>query len=485
MENQAAEQKWQEFLDWISQRSNGFVFRGVSDKEHLLIPSVGRLENYTFQNEINLFEQFKMRAKMHTSASNDFEWLSIAQHHSLPTRLLDWTENPLVACFFAVTANKEKDGRVYFTKFDKNRIVNINSTDPFAESQISFYFPNIITSRISLQKGLFTLHPKPNVPVVVVPSDDVATSLKRPYALIEINDVYDYTEDLNRNIRYYVQPKEKTESDFEYQEKFYNLYSDIQLVFNIESQHKDYFEDKIRQLGIDETIFGDIDSIAKKLKNDIERNHLHPIFYREDVQENIHQITKDLKRRPRHHFHNYIKNKKYCIVRSDIIIYNYQKTIDDRYTFKGVLEIHPNYFDIDSESWIVIPEQVAKIKKFYIILSIIIKDVSILFNAQHAFLLCFKIDDYKKEYYQSGTLFPQIENDDFFALEWNRIEMYYNLYKKYEEILNNNEKEKQRIENFDFTSIEFDKFILESKIFQPLSDMYKQLNNNNNGTNIS
>jgi hypothetical protein len=491
MENKQAEQKWQNFLDWIAKRSNGFVFRGVSDKKHLLIPSVGRFENYSFQNEFNLFEQFKMRAKMHISASNDFEWLSIAQHHNLPTRLLDWTENPLIACFFAVISNKGKDGRVYFTKIDGHKIVSIDNTDPFSESHICFYFPNIITSRISLQKGLFTLHPKPNVPVVIVPP-----TRHNSYALVEMNDVYDYTEDFDINISYYMHPKDEKESDFEYQEKFYDLYLD-ELVFNIEAQYKDYFDSKIRQFGVDETIFGDVDSIAKKLKNDLNRNHLHPIFYREDVQANIDQITKDLKRRPRDHFREYIKDKKYCTIRSNIIITSYEKMTDSKYNFKGVIEIHPNYFDIDEGSWTVTPEQSMKIKKFHIILSkvlmkytsilkklerIEIKNIAVkLFHIQDTFLFYFKIDNYKKEFYQSNALFPKTDEKYVSSENWNEIELYYKLYKKYEEILNNNKKEKQKIENFDFTDIEFDKYIADStflKNFQPLSAIYNQVKNN-------
>ncbi len=99
-----------------------FVYRGMPDSDSHLITSLMRLGGNYANLEWQLLRNFKKYA--HHSVverDTDWHWLAVAQHHGLPTRLMDWTYSPYVALHF-VTANMaryDRDGVLWLVNFER------------------------------------------------------------------------------------------------------------------------------------------------------------------------------------------------------------------------------------------------------------------------------------------------------------------------------------------------------------------------------
>jgi type I restriction enzyme M protein len=144
------------------------IYRGVKSQSFPLLPKIGRIIptiSDKEKNEIRILELFKARALPYLEyiPTSDWDWLAIGQHHGLPTRLLDWTRNPLAACYFAVEEECTDDSAIY-AYHEPHHISIEEYSNPFVYMEVGRFVPRHITPRITAQSALFTIHPNPYEP---------------------------------------------------------------------------------------------------------------------------------------------------------------------------------------------------------------------------------------------------------------------------------------------------------------------------------
>lgn len=199
-------QNVQEYISRVFNMQGGNSFRGVSNKDYKLIPGIGRYNSELKKilvRECYMMVDFRNKLCSVETYNNFDELIVMAQHYGLPTRLLDWTTNPLVALYFSVASleNKDNDGAVYIANMSGVPSVNLlfNYEDiiyqPGAKATLDFleknskinsiqdrifkffqytkrkYQPDFLivkpkakTRRVIVQDSFFVLHMDPTMP---------------------------------------------------------------------------------------------------------------------------------------------------------------------------------------------------------------------------------------------------------------------------------------------------------------------------------
>ena len=141
------------------------IFRGQRESWPLL-PMVAR-DAGLVRAEGEMLEEFKREALpfLDRTEFSKLEWLALAQHCGLPTRMMDWTKNPLAALWFAVREPPENQAPAvvwaYSYQFsERTTDSDSDRNDPFKISNVLVYFPEHVYRTIQAQEGVFTVHPR-------------------------------------------------------------------------------------------------------------------------------------------------------------------------------------------------------------------------------------------------------------------------------------------------------------------------------------
>lgn len=204
-------------------------FRGQSDSSFSLNPGAFRA-SLARNSEMQMIDEFKHNAYMRSEMqpADFWDWLVLAQHHGVPTRLLDWSENPLQALFFAVSGptsinvdaklfvlrpsrlNRSALGASYSSplvlkesngdldKYRPDRSAGLSALPIAVVAANDFY-------RIVAQHGVFTLHPTPSYDIelqdnfggccseYLIPKE-FKDSIKRELEFVCIDEVSSYLD---------------------------------------------------------------------------------------------------------------------------------------------------------------------------------------------------------------------------------------------------------------------------------------------------
>jgi len=225
----------------IGEYASPVWFRGHAVSTWKLEPKLMRLD--PLPSETYYLNRFKQDASiiLGHQPKGEFEWMFLMQHYGVPTRLLDWSESPLTALYFAIHTHKETPGSLWILlPSELNKKSNYKpeyefEIPSFEDEHLIGYLPSTIarelksklfpmaaiaprnSPRMQSQQGVFTICHRENIEVENVgaegsPRDhvwkytispDAKETFKRELKLMGINrfQLFPELESLSENLK--------------------------------------------------------------------------------------------------------------------------------------------------------------------------------------------------------------------------------------------------------------------------------------------
>lgn len=159
-------------------------YRGIGDPSHSLTPSIFRnpkmqAAEIIHQAEREISAAFEQRSPPFVSQAfkNEWEQMFYMQHYGIPTRLLDWTESPFIALYFALTtcqrtrSGKPKHDAILWmldpVKWNRGALKDISFKGGILDAnreQVKAYSPQAdLDERKNLPVMIFGTHNSPRI----------------------------------------------------------------------------------------------------------------------------------------------------------------------------------------------------------------------------------------------------------------------------------------------------------------------------------